>query len=342
VNKAARFFVDPSYPGLGNNRLFDAGDEAMNRDGQMLPFIRLKQCLEAQGASVQTADCVLSETVEDSADYWSFGLTDKLDWLIPLPYIRRVGFLIMEPPLVAPQLYGALPELTRQFERVYVHNTEGDGYSLEGVDASRLRKLYWPQPYDAVQEAWHRTDRFNKSVVIAGRHTARRRKPEYYSLRIQAMAELAKLDAVDLYGRGWAQLWSAQTISWPYLRHYKTLRSIYKGPCRSKMNVLGQYRFSLCLENMPMRGYVTEKIFDCLYAGAVPLYLGAPDIEQLIPAEAYVDVRQFDGWWQAWRYASSLTAAQWQRMRECGREFIAGTAGQRYVHSLENMFLHEV
>lgn len=334
-----RIFIDPSYSALGNNKLFDGSDQAMNRDGQMLPFVRLKRVLEAMGFTVQTADYLFGDVLEDVGEYWSLGLMDKLDQLTVLSKVRRVGFLVMEPPLVAPELYAALPQLTRQFERVYVHNTHGEGYSLEGVDVSRLRKMYWPQPFDHVHEVWHRADRLNKSVVIAGRHTARRRRPEYYSKRIEAMAEFAKVGAVDLYGRGWADLWSAQTVSWPYLRNYLTLKAIYRGQCRSKMDVLGNYRFSLCLENMPMQGYVTEKIFDCFYAGTIPLYLGAPDIEQLIPPDSYIDARNFDGWADLWQYASRLSEKQLKRMRECGREFISSSDGRRYVHSLENMLL---
>lgn len=331
--------VDPSYAVFEGNKLFDTNDLVVNRDGQNVPFVRLKQELENRGVKILTADC-WKEVSEDSlVEYWSFGLTDKLDRFRADENVRNVGFLIMEPPLVAPQLYAALPQLTRQFERVYVHNTGGEGYSLEGVDVSRLRKLYWPQPFDHVDEVWHRTDRMNKFVVIAGRHTARRRKPEYYSKRIEAMAELAKLDAVDLYGRGWMQLWSSQTVSWPYLRNYIALRTIYRGPCRSKMDVLGSYKFSLCLENMPMQGYVTEKIFDCFYAGTVPLYLGAPDIANLVPPDSYVDIRNFESWKDLWRYANQMSDKQLQRMRNCGREFVTGAAGAMYVHSLENMFL---
>ena len=40
-------------------------------------------------------------------------------------------------------------------------------------------------------------------------------------------------------------------------------------------------------------GYISEKIFDCFFAGTVPLYLGAPDIEDYIPADTFIDLRQF-------------------------------------------------
>ena len=40
---------------------------------------------------------------------------------------------------------------------------------------------------------------------------------------------------------------------------------------------------------------VTEKIYDALIAGAVPVYLGAPNIEEFVPSGSYIDVRSFSG-----------------------------------------------
>lgn len=47
------------------------------------------------------------------------------------------------------------------------------------------------------------------------------------------------------------------------------------------------------LENTAFPGYVTEKIFDCFRAGCIPVYRGAPDITSLIPADAFIDARDF-------------------------------------------------
>lgn len=331
-----KVFIDPSYTDFHAGRLFDVSNQRLNRDNQLLPFVRLKQALEATGAKVSTADLLEAEEVGE-IEYWSFGLMEKFARLQRRGGVRFSGFVIMEPPLVAPRLYERLPELTRLFERVYIHNTQGDGYCLKGVDQSRLRTLYWPQPYGQVQPQWQRIDRLNKAVVIAGRHNAGRRRPEYYSSRIKAMAELSRMGVVDLFGRGWRDYWSRQSISWAYLRHFSTLQAIYRGECNSKMDVLAQYRFSLCLENMPMTGYLTEKIFDCLYAGTVPIYLGAPDIEDLLPAEAYIDARRFQSWTDAWRFAAALPQSRWLQMRECGREFVQSPAGRKYFEALENM-----
>lgn len=71
----------------------------------------------------------------------------------------------------------------------------------------------------------------------------------------------------------------------------------YKGRAADKIQTLSQYRFALCLENdghpIWSRGYVTEKIFDCFYAGTVPVYLGAADIEKHVPPGCFIDLRDF-------------------------------------------------
>ncbi len=51
----------------------------------------------------------------------------------------------------------------------------------------------------------------------------------------------------------------------------------------SKINYLNQFKFNLCPENSNNSGYVTEKIFDSIWAGCIPIYWGSenkpePDI----------------------------------------------------------------
>ncbi len=333
-----KIFIDPSYAQFDGDKLFNSDDAVLNRDNQLAPYIRLQSELQRAGALIHTADAMLEEGTPSPAEYWSLGLTDKLDFLKSALHIQRAGFAILEPPLVAPQLYAALPELTRLFEKVYVYNVNGEGYSLKDVQVERLRKLYMPQPRDRVSEPhWNQVERSQKLVVIAGRHSARRRRPELYSARIRAIAELVKSDAVDLYGRGWMDYYSRQTVSLPYLWNFRALRAAYRGTCQSKLDTLSQYAFSLCLENMPMQGYLTEKIFDCFYAGTVPIYLGAPDIDTLVPADSYVDARQFSSWTEAWRFVQGMPVAQWQQKRECARDWVRGGEGRKYVDALVNM-----
>lgn len=332
-------FIDPSYPAYYEDRLFDIADAVLNRDGTLLPFQRLQSALGAQGIELHTADLLLEEKVKGTVnDYYSLGLLGNYPKLIGSPDVRLRGFFIMEPPVVAPKLYRALPDLTRHFEKVYLHNTVGDGYSLKGVDQTKLCKFFWPQPNrDVLEEYWNITARQSRIVVINANHIPRSFRGQLYGKRIEAMARLAKLDAVDLYGRGWNEWWSHRSMWPPYWLHRKSLMSIYRGSCASKYEVLSKYHFSLCFENMTMQGYVTEKLFDCLYAGTIPIYLGATDISELVPFNAYIDCRQFGSWEDLWSMLRNLTENQIQTIRNNGRDFLVSEYGARYYNSLNNL-----
>jgi len=225
------------------------------------------------------------------------------------------------------------------FDRVYVHNVEGDGYSLANVDTSRLRKFYWPIPHaDVLEPYWSNRKRMKRVVVINGSHNPRGRKGELYSQRIHAMGELARLDAVDLYGIGWNKWWTRSAAWWPYWKNFRAIRSIYKGPCASKFDVLQNYEFSLCLENMTMRGYMTEKMFDALYAGTIPLYWGPDDILDYVPADVFVDVTKYSSWSAMWQDVSSMPAHRLQAMRESGREFLRGPLAAPFYDSFRTIW----
>lgn len=339
-NPTRSVFIDPSYSAYYGNRLFDTTNPVLNRDGTLEPFQRLRRALEAQHVRINTADYLLEGRMcEPVSEYYSLGLPDNFRKLVGRKDLRLRGFVIMEPPVVAPKLYRALPELTRHFEQVYLHNTVGEGYSLKNVDRSKLRRFYWPQPLkDAIEPYWSKLDRLNRIVVINGNHIPRSLRNELYSKRIEAMAALAKSGVVDLYGRGWDKWWSHRSMWPPYWLNYRTLMSIYRGACASKYEVLSQYRFSLCFENMAMEGYVTEKIFDCLYAGTIPIYLGAKDIEQLIPADAYIDSRRYGSWDEMCDQVLSLTSEEVAAMKEAGRAFLRSEVGLRYYNSLLEIF----
>ena len=63
----------------------------------------------------------------------------------------------------------------------------------------------------------------------------------------------------------------------------------------SKINEYQKYKFVIAFENSIDTDYVTEKFYDPLLAGAVPVYLGAPNIEEFAPGDhSFVDVRQYD------------------------------------------------
>jgi len=51
----------------------------------------------------------------------------------------------------------------------------------------------------------------------------------------------------------------------------------------SKMDTIAGYKFTIAFENGITKDYVTEKVYDPLTAGSVPIYLGVPNIDDFAP-----------------------------------------------------------
>jgi hypothetical protein len=64
----------------------------------------------------------------------------------------------------------------------------------------------------------------------------------------------------------------------------------------AKSGVIARYKFTLAFENSRARDYVTEKFFEPLMAGSVPVYLGAPNVQDFAPADrCFIDASRFRG-----------------------------------------------
>ncbi len=144
---------------------------------------------------------------------------------------------------------------------------------------------------------------------------------ELYSHRrqIARLAESLAPEFFDLYGRGW----NGEQVSWCPLyvnRPYKCWKGI---PNISKGQLCEQYRFVLSFENFQGdRGYISEKIFDPIMSGSIPVYLGDKRISNYIPAEAYIDARKFESYTDMLKYLISFPERSWLKMREAGLHFL--------------------
>jgi hypothetical protein len=101
--------------------------------------------------------------------------------------------------------------------------------------------------------------------------------------RLAYLKELMKYIPVDSYG---TQL---RTVTFQEDR-----RKIHRGNVAKKQIIPG-YKFTIAFENACATDYVTEKFFDPLLAGSVPVYLGAPNVEDFAPGDGcYINATDFD------------------------------------------------
>jgi hypothetical protein len=77
----------------------------------------------------------------------------------------------------------------------------------------------------------------------------------------------------------------------------------------SKLDLIAGYKFTLAFENSIAPDYVTEKFYDPLIAGSVPVYLGAPNVAEFAPAEhCFINVADFAGPSELAKHLRSLDA----------------------------------
>ena len=67
--------------------------------------------------------------------------------------------------------------------------------------------------------------------------------------------------------------------------HSKDIREPYPRSRSAKLALQRQYLFTLSFENSRARDYVTEKLFEALHVGSVPVYLGAGNVADFAPTE---------------------------------------------------------
>jgi hypothetical protein len=53
---------------------------------------------------------------------------------------------------------------------------------------------------------------------------------------------------------------------------------------RNKIDIFSSYKFVLALENNNVTDYVTEKLVNALQSGALPIYMGAPNVDEWLPS----------------------------------------------------------
>lgn len=108
----------------------------------------------------------------------------------------------------------------------------------------------------------------------------------------------------------------------------RNLIRVFKGPLPplGKFDVLREYNFYYCYENTTgIPGYVSEKIFDCLYYGIVPIYWGAPDVGQFVPPSCFIDGEKFSSDEDVYEYISTLPYDEYARHLAAARNFLASS-----------------
>lgn len=230
--------------------------------------------------------------------FWNLG--PKLQELNLAKLPKEKLFLVMwEPPAVQKELYD--PKTHALFDKILT-------WDDDLVDNKKFFKLHYPAIHPRISNVIPFEEK-KFCVMIARRLTSDHPK-ELYSERRKALKffEEKPEGEFDLFGYNWKK------------KKYKN----YQGPLADKIGKLKEYKFSICYENTgDVKGYISEKIFDCFTAGVVPIYLGASNVTDYIPATCFIDKRNFANYEDLYQFLKGMTQEKYQDYLNEAEKFLS-------------------
>lgn len=99
-----------------------------------------------------------------------------------------------------------------------------------------------------------------------------------YELRTKLALKILEYNLdVDIYGNNW-----------------KNIHKNIKGTVNDKYDALYGYKFSIGVENSCEKNYITEKFFDVSLCNSLPIYYGAPNIDEVYKNYISIDVNNIE------------------------------------------------
>lgn len=323
------YILPTSDKGMGDRALKQ--DQPYHGGMQTLPFLDgLSDALKKMGHEVHTADFWSREkskpddvlVVQDQPVFTLFWrafhylkrFREKGGFVLArrkfvydnYRFFKRRALIHAESPMVTMYVYKNLRAIKRSGiyqKMMFTWRGRGEGFDYFNLYDYRDQSIISPFFHD-------KKDHF--LILLNGNARPRSLWRELYSERLKAIKYFSSVPGFDLYGGGWGS-----APRHPLYIHYKKyVDRVWRGRAGDKMEVLSKYKFAICYENAPYDGYVTEKIYDCLAAGTIPVYLGAPDIETIVPPDCFIDFRKFRGYAELHRYLSSLSETDIEKYRQ--------------------------
>jgi len=315
----------------GNNGMFDPKE----RDGINDPAIYLRDRLHKLGYELKTAD---NNPLGDCE--WVFfidsisikiysgwrGLARKVKTMLQRKTLfrdlyheciqagmqQRMALFLWEAPAVIPGNRDS--ELHKMFPLIFTWN---DHY----VDECKFVKFNLPitRLFPHVPKVPFMD---KKLLVNISMNKFSNHPRELYSARRASIRyfERRQPGNFDLYGVGWNQPVNILEKTIPYLRQ---IYPCYRGVVQNKWDVLPNYRFSLCYENIVGEpGWITEKIFDCMRNKCVPIYWGASNIAEYVDRETFIDRRKFKSDSELEAFLLSVTEKEYGRFQAAIQDYL--------------------
>ena len=315
MNKIA-LYVQPAYQG---NRIFEK-DNPLNRDNCLVHWRYLKEEFSKKGFDFSTQDI---NSIEES----KYVLYNDMPKVIPTD--DKSFLLLNEPSIIRPDNWDLSKH--QAFKKIFTWNDDI-------IDNKKYIKVFHSLSSEGF-EKYFDNPRKKLCTIIAG-NKSHPDPNELYSERKKAIVWFEKNhpEDFDFYGMGWTEYFFQPPFKklnkFTFLKKMIPVKKYnsYQGKVKEKMEAMSYYDFSICYENSHgTPGYITEKIFDSFFAGTIPIYWGAPNIKDFIPANCFIDKQQFTSYELLYDHIKKMSDEEKQRKREAIKDFIVTSKIEKFA-----------
>jgi hypothetical protein len=310
------------YPELNRNNYIFENSQSPIGDDLLRPFLKIKEYANQHGYNAAMMNAVEDEEI---LAYVFIDMPDtRNEYFRKAIKSRKPIFLLaLESKLIKPTSYAK--ENHKYFSVIFTWDD-----SL--VDNNKYIKINYS--FDLPINIEFKSKKEKLCTLISGNKYSAH-PAELYSKRVETIKWFEKNHSsdFDLYGTDWDRNVFFGSRWMCLLNRLKITRKIfaprfpsYKGRVERKRPILEKYKFAICYENArDHSGYITEKIFDCFFAGCVPIYWGADNILNYIPKITFIDKRDFVSYEDLYTYMSEMEDDEYNGYLDNIKRFLSGS-----------------
>ena len=349
-----RVLIKPCQPVLLKNQLFSPNHSLKGQAFRNEPYVCLKRVLATHGIEIATwdmfpresADILYIQDLPPSHSQWVMDRdrSPRARRILELweTYIGRPHFFVRENHVDFDAIITYNPHLCdeKRYFRFFLPFNVGLEKRVEEISWADRKPLVMINTNRIIGILGHRqrglsglpfVGHFLGGWNIPFKDVMNQNHGELYSRRrrLARLAEKHFPNLLEIYGPGW----SGEKMSWShrFFPHRRYGCVVSPGPV-DKRKILPQYRFTITFENAESDlGYISEKIWDPMIIGTVPIYFGEQSIAEHVWPSAFVDARQFKNDSELFEFVRDCPESHWNELRAAGRQYLASTDAEKFT-----------
>ena len=331
---------DSGNPKTDNNQLFDK-DFVYPISHTYLPICFLHDKALEKNITFITPDVFLKNPKQfenNKVFLISLLVNERTEEIIAAGAIPLI-LICLESPFIATRFYLQLNKISSKFKHSFVFSGMKDKLSKQ----TQYHQTFFPESdCKIIEDQPGFSEKRFLTMISSAKSIGSWKKDlllklsygfdvkEIYTERLKAIeyfSQESKMNGFDLFGYQWDKIKTKNNTR-------LAIDQTYRGAVDDKKATLKRYKFALCFENSIFEGYITEKIFDCFFAGVIPIYYGAPDIEKYIPENTFIDFRKFKNYDELYFYIKNMDESEYSQYINNIENFLE--SDQFYLFTQEN------